>query len=113
MFETQTDIATEKSITQDAAADAREDIGVTAAFGSNCAGEVYITFSDTYYAGGDYVTVCKEEASVFVTIDYKEYFVGYVSDQMIETLTVQDDVLLTAVKTDGLCCENKVPIKIS
>jgi len=87
------------------------DAGISAAFGCNCAGQVFITFSDMLYANADHVFVDTDEQSVFVSVKNSKYFVGYVSEEMVAKLSSHDEVLLTSIKADGQSFENRVTIK--
>lgn len=85
--------------------------GVNAAFMRNHRGEVCIAFSDPVYVRADAVLADRDNLSVHIIIHENAFFIGHVSEAMMNAFESNSEALLTAIRTDGSLLELTAPIQ--
>ena len=85
---------------------------INAAFMRNHRGEVCIAFTDPAYVRADAVSVNPDSLAVFVIVYENKFFVGHVSENMVQAFKSNDQALLTSLRPDGTVMELMAPIQV-
>lgn len=90
-----------------------QEIAVNAAFLSNKAGEVCISFSDPAYVHADTIVLDPETRGVFAVLYQSSHYLGSVSKDMAEVFSQNDHVLLSSLSAEGTVFELIAPLMAS
>lgn len=88
-----------------------EPEGVNAAFMRNHRGDVCIAFADPAYVRSERIIIDPASQSIHAILHQSLYFLGYVSDVMIDAFHTRKEALLTSLRPDGTIFEVMVPVE--
>ena len=91
----------------------QEQEAVNAAFMCNHRGDVCIIFSDPLYARSESILIDQEDLSVHAILQENNYFLGNISERMMQAFEDNENALLAALKSDGSVLELEAPIEIA
>ena len=89
----------------------QEPEGVNAAFMRNHRGDVCIAFADPAYVRADKILIDQSSHTIHAILHGSLYFLGSVSDMMVEAFHTRKEALLTSLRPDGTIFEVMVPVE--
>lgn len=88
-----------------------EPNGVNAAFLRNHRGDVCIAFADPAYVRSEKILIDPSDHTIHAILHESLYFLGSVSDTMIDAFHSRKQALLTSLRPDGTVFEIMVPVE--
>ena len=88
-----------------------EPEGVNAAFMRNHRGDVCIAFADPAYVRSEKILIDKNSHTIHAILHESIYFLGSVSDMMLNAFHTRKQALLTSLRPDGTIFEIMVPVE--
>ncbi len=88
-----------------------EPDGVNAAFMRNHRGDVCIAFADPAYVRSEKILIDQKNQTIHAILHESLYFLGSVSDMMVNAFKTRQQALLTSLRPDGTIFEIMVPVE--
>jgi hypothetical protein len=85
--------------------------GVNAAFLRNHRGDVCIAFADPAYVRAEKILIDPSNQAIHAILHGSLYFLGAVSDVMVDAFHTRQQALLTSLRPDGTIFEVMVPVE--